>query len=379
MTNLSLKDFIAPASKILAGISTALAVLLAGFTVYRLFHEFAHFGPVQSALNAFASVGLFVLFVGITTSHDNTAVRGMAALFALLFGGLSLCLVALGGALTAALFDVPAQLTGIGQIAGALLPAISVIAVVSLWPAHRNPPDRFSSIGAAVGHYLENAAKLTAILASMGFGFYFGVLHGVPPLIAALACGILELLFVASYNNTQHAHEHRDAFDVVMWSICTAATGAFIALVSIESMSSVAGIDIMPESLRNAGKTIFVSSVGIAVALFVVTGILTRLIDIPMAARAHGVGIGRVMVRRPGTGWAIDRTERAALPAGAVMAKDSPIKGIDYDATAAFTVAPDQEITKPLGDVARAARAGVGQQPEGGSDPKAAAIPRRPG
>ena len=148
--------------------------------VYDLFYSFIHVGFVWSALSAFAGVGLFVGFVATTATHQNNAVRGVSALYALLFGGVTLVLVALGGALQSPnLFIVPPQLMQMGQVAGALLPAVAAISVVSTWVTHRTPDDKFDSVGSAVGHYLMNLAKLVGVLASMAFGFYFGTSHGV--------------------------------------------------------------------------------------------------------------------------------------------------------------------------------------------------------
>ena len=158
MNNLNVRAF-ATAAKGFAVMSAGLVILLALAVVYDLFVSYIHTTPVQAALSAFASVGLFVGFVATTATHENNAVRGVSALYALLFGGVTLTLVALGGALQSSIFEVPEQLMQMGQVAGALLPAAGVISVVSTWATHRNPPDRFESVGAAVGHYLDDLAE----------------------------------------------------------------------------------------------------------------------------------------------------------------------------------------------------------------------------
>jgi hypothetical protein len=219
-----------------------------------------------------------------------------------------------------------------------------------------------------VGHYLMNVAKLVGILASMAFGFYFGLQHGVPPFVAFIACGLLESLFVASMNNTSHAHDKRDAFDMAMWGLCAVVIGGFLALMSIESVSSIANIDVMPEAMRNAGAAIFASSIGISLVMFIVTTVLTKLIDIPMVAKAYGVRSRDVLTRAPAEGWAVvaPPQPREALPAPHVYAKESPT-GQGYDITAQF-VMPDEgrkkeeEITKPLGKVAEQARDDVSRR-----------------
>ncbi len=367
MNNLNVRAF-ATAAKGFAVMSAGLVILLALAVVYDLFVTYIHTTPLQAALSAFASVGLFVGFVATTATHENNAVRGVSALYALLFGGVTLTLVALGGALQSSIFEVPEQLMQMGQVAGALLPAAGVISVVSTWATHRNPPDRFESVGAAVGHYLMNVAKLVGILASMAFGFYFGLQHGVPPFVAFIACGLLESLFVASMNNTSHAHDKRDAFDMAMWGLCAVVIGGFLALMSIESVSSIANIDVMPEAMRNAGAAIFASSIGISLVMFIVTTVLTKLIDIPMVAKAYGVRSRDVLTRAPAEGWAVvaPPQPREALPAPHVYAKESPT-GQGYDITAQF-VMPDEgrkkeeEITKPLGKVAEQARDDVSRR-----------------
>lgn len=352
---------LATATKGFAVMSAALVISLALYVVYDLFATYIHVGPAWAALSAFASVGLFVFFVATVATHENNAVRGVSALYALLFGGVTLVLVALGGTMRSKLFIVPPQLMQMGQVAGALLPAAAVISVASMWVPYRNPPDQFSSVGAAAGHYLMILAKLVGVLASMAFGFYFGTNHGVQPFVAIIACGLLESLFVASMNNTGHAHDKRDAFDLAMWGLCAIVIGLFLALMSIESVSSLAKIDVMPEWLRNAGAAIFVSSIGVSLVMFIVTTVLTKLIDIPMVAKAYGVRSRDVMTRAPADGWSVltPPQQRAALPPAMGYAKESPT-GIGYDITAEIRMSED-EPTKPLGDVAEQARREVSE------------------
>lgn len=369
MNNLNSRTFQA-ATKWLVVACAALAILLAFYVVFDLFHSYIGAGWVQALLSAFASVGLLVAFVATVATHNNNAVRGVSALYALLFGGVTLVLVALGGALQSNLLMVPAQLMQMGQVAGALLPAAALISIVSMWVPHRNPPDQFGSVGAAAGHYLMVLAKLIGVLASMAFGFYFGTSHGVPPFVAFIACGVLESLFVAAMNNTGHAHDRRDAFDMAMWAACAVIDGLFLALMSIESVSSIAGIAVMPEWLRDIGAVIFVSSIGISIAMFLATTIATKLIDIPMAAAANGVRVRDVMTRQPAEGWRIvaPPQSRPALPSGTQYAKETP-EGVGYDITAAIRMPDDgrneaEEITKPLGQSAEQARAEVKQNPK---------------
>ena len=353
-------------TKAFAVLCAALVILLALWVVYDLFYSFIHVGFVWSALSAFASVGLFVFFVAVVSTHENNAVRGVSALYALLFGGITLVLVALGGALQSPnMFIVPPQLMQMGQVAGALLAGLALICVVSTWVTHRNPLDRFDSVGSAVGHYLMNLAKLVGVLASMAFSFYFGTSHGVDPFVAIIACGLLESLFVASMNNTGHAHDRRDAFDLAMWGLCAIVIGLFLALMSIESVSSLAHIEVMPLWLRNAGAAIFVSSIGVSIIMFLLTTVLTKLIDIPMAAAANGVRIRDVMTRQPVGGWQVvaPPQRRTALPPATQFAKESPT-GTGYDITAEIRM-PDDEPTKPLGDVAEQARLEVSQRGTG--------------
>lgn len=367
MSNFNLRSF-ATASKAFAVICAALVILLALSVVYDLFVTYIHTSAIQAALSAFASVGLFVYFMATTATHENNAVRGVSALYALLFGGVTLTLVALGGALQSSIFEVPEQLMQMGQTSGALLPAAGALSMLSTWPTYRNPPDRFESVGAAVGHYLMNFAKLVGILSSMAFSFYFGLQHSVPPFVAFIACGLLESLFVASMNNTGHAHDRRDAFDMFMWGLCAIIIGAFLSLMSIESVSVIANIDVMPESMRNAGAAIFASSIGISLVMFIVTTVLTKLIDIPMVAKAYGVRSRDVLTRAPAEGWTVlQRPEpREALPAprAQAYAKTSET-GAGYDITAQFVMPrKEEEITKPLGKVAEQARREVGQGPK---------------
>jgi hypothetical protein len=350
-------------------VSIALMIVLAFATVFVLFYQFSGLGVVLSLLNAFASVGIFVQMIFIVTTSQNNSVRGVAALWAMVFGAITLTLVALGSALMTKLVEVPIQFLQIGRASAGILPALGVMSMLSLLPIQRTDPDIYDSIGAAVGHYLMIVAKVAAIMASAAFSFYFGTRHGVPPLVAILACGILELMFVASMNNVGHAHDQRDAFDVGMWTICTVALGAFISLMTVESVSSLASIDVMPQVLRNVGQTIFVSSIGIAMVMFIGTHVLTKFIDIPMAARRAGVRTADVMLRKPDAGWDF-RPAGPALPAPAKAHAKVSESGIPYDITGTFVMPQekeevsrtdvsrdtDKDITKPLGHIAEQAR-----------------------
>lgn len=368
-----------PAAKVGAAIGALLITVLAFVYTYELFSENFGLSVIVSLLEAFASVGLFVIATALVLSHENNAVRGVSALAALMFGIVTTALVGVRSFLINQQtgvdgFAVPDQLLGMGRVIGAILPAAAAIAIACIWAVHRSPPSRFASVGGAVGHYLTIVGKVVVIFASMGFGFYFGVNHGVNPFIAILACGVLELLFVASYNNVGHAHESGDAFDMVMWGLCAILVGGFIAVMSIESISTLSGLDVMPEWLRNAGAVIFVSSVGISLIAYIITGILTKLIDIPMAARRANVPASSIIVRKPDPRF--DQLAQSAarsapqLPPGepqSIFAKNGlrePVKGVDYDLTGEIVMPTDnsKEITKPLGKVAEQARQEVSEE-----------------
>ena len=349
-----------------------LMVVLAFSTVFVLFYQFSGLGVLLSLLNAFASVGILVQMILVVTTSHNNSVRAVAALWTLVFGAITLTLVALGSALMTKMVEVPIQFLQIGRASAGILPALGVMSVLSLLPIQRTDPTIYDSIGAAVGHYLMIVAKVAAILASAAFSFYFGTRHGVPPLVAILACGILELMFVASMNNVGHAHDQRDAFDVGMWTLCTVALGAFISLMTVESVSSLANIDVMPQVLRNAGQTIFVSSIGIAMIMFIGTHVMTKFIDIPMAARRAGVRTADVMLRRPDAGWDF-APAGPALPAPRAALGKMAENGTPYDITGTFVMPQekaevsrdtDKEITKPLGHIAEQARREMSGHPK---------------
>jgi hypothetical protein len=123
--------------------------------------------------------------------------------------------------------------------------------------------------------------KALAVGASALAAGYFGLRKGMPAEVAALCAVLLEGSVLWSYLRLTEAKQRRDLFDAVMWTLMLFLFGAFISAVSVETVSTLARVDVpLLAPLREAGDVLFVSATGLTVALMVVTHALTALIDV---------------------------------------------------------------------------------------------------
>jgi hypothetical protein len=272
----------AVALSLIVGLSS---VAYAAASVHHLFSEYVGLAGVEPPLAALSTVGLTValLLLTVTTSHQNT--RGMCAILLLAWLLITLALVGTDSALRAQIVTVPVALIAVGRAVAAILPALALLACVLVVLAMHDR-DSTRSAGAAAAHYLGFAAKLAGIGASVIASGYFGIQRGIDPVLAVFLGVVLESCFVWSYLSTIKAREKADLFDVAMWSIATLLFGAFIAAVSVETVSTLTGISVpIVATLGDVGASLYVSAVGLSIALAVVTHLLTRAIDIPIEVR----------------------------------------------------------------------------------------------
>jgi hypothetical protein len=294
--------------KIGAAVATVLAVVLgvvcfvgavayAAYSVYHLFAYVVQVTPFEATAAALSSVGLAVgsLFI-IVASRHNYNLRGMAGIV-LLFGVLiTLPLVAVDASLRTSVLSNIDALIDIGRVIAAVLPALALAAVVSL-VLSMNDTTPHHSAAAAVAKYVGFMAKGIAVGASIFASAYFGFSRGIAPVLAVLCGALLESAFLWSYFALKKAREAQDGFDVTMWSIAVLTFGAFIAAVSVETISHLAQISVpIVSALGEIGASLYVSAVGLSLVLTVVTHLLTQAIDKPMHAADE-----TVTVRKPAT------------------------------------------------------------------------------
>ncbi len=242
----------------------------------------------------------------------------------------------------AALLTAPDALLAIGRIVAALLPALALAAVIAMVIALHDVTEHKSAAGASA-RYIGFAAKGVAIGASVFASSYFGISRGIAPVLAVLCGALLESAFLWAYLSLKHARDRGDRFDVRMWALCVLAFGAFIAAVSVETISQLAGIDVpIVSALGEVGATLYVSAVGLSLALTVIVHLLTRAIDdMPAAAQdtitirqpqgnriAGAIRSARANAREIGEAWNEGEPQPKQLTgaptSAATMADDAP-------------------------------------------------------
>lgn len=327
-----------PVALIAGGIVALAAIGYAAVSVYHLFAEYVKLSAPESIMAVLSSVGMAVaLLLTIITSNNQNA-RGMGAILVIAWVLLTLTLVALDSVLRADLVSAPDALLQIGRIVAALLPALALAGVICMAIALHDTTEHKSAAGAS-SRYMGFAAKGVAIAASVFASAYFGISRGINPVLAVLCGVLLESAFLWSYLALKQSRDRQDRFDVGMWSLCVLAFGAFIAAVSVETLSTLAGIDVpIVSALGEAGATLYVSAVGLSLALTVLVHLLTRAIDMPAKAAQDTINVrrpaplstriaGGIRGARAGVGEIRDawrEGQPAQLPQAATLAAERP-------------------------------------------------------
>lgn len=235
----------------------------------------------EAFLAVAASVGVVFGVMMIALMSDKHNVRGLAGLYLFVWLILALCLVSLEAAARGGLLAVPESFASIGRVIAAVLAAIALVPAITI-PLVARQTDAYASSAAAIGSYVGFVAKGVAIAASVFASAYFGLSRGMPVEVAVLCGFLLESCFLWSYFSLIRAFQNRDVFDMVMWAMATALYGCFIALVSIETISTLAHIEVpLLRPFADAGATLFASAVGLAIILTITVHILTSVINAP--------------------------------------------------------------------------------------------------
>lgn len=283
------------AAPFLGVLAAGFAVVYAGYSIYVLFIEHIHARPPEAILAIAASVGVLVTVatVGLTSEHKPT--RALASMFAFLWALMVLCMVSLSAALSSDLFATFEALVGIGQVVAAGLAGLALIPAL-LIPASMQHPDTYKTTGAAAGHYLGLFGKAAVIGTTIFATAYFGISRKVPLPVTILCAVLLETSFLWSYTQLIKARESRDRFDVRVWSSALVLFGVFMALVSVETLSTLGKIDVpLLAPFRAVGAVVFVSAAGLSLCLTVVAHLATTMIDMrdPVDGEAPQIRVGR--------------------------------------------------------------------------------------
>lgn len=276
-TKTLIENIVKAASALLA----ASIVAYAGYSVFDMFYAYVKTGAAQAILAALASVGVAVALLALAVTDHRHAVRGMCAVLLVAWALLVLVLVSFASIARFDVFALPSALTEIGRAVAALLPALALIPVIAIPLAMRQTASNYPSATAAAAHYVAFAVKGLAIASSAFAAGYFGANRGMPVEVAILCAVLLEGSTIWAYLHLTHARQRGDVFDVAMWTLALLVFGAFIAAVSVETISTLAGVSVpVLAGVQQAGEVLFVSATGLTVALTVLTHVLTRAVDI---------------------------------------------------------------------------------------------------
>lgn len=270
-------------AKIAGTAGIALMFTYAGVLIFELFARRLGASGLEAVLAVAASVGMVLGLTLVAMTSPKNSVRGLCALYLFAWLLITLALVSLEATARGGLFDVPDSLTAIGRVVAAFLAALALIPSITIPLISRNP-DHYPSPAAAASGYIGFVAKAVAIAASIFAAAYFGLSRGMPAEVAILCGFMIESAFLWSYFSLTKSAQRRDRFDMALWAFATAVFGAFIALISIETLSTLTRIDVpFLRPLAQTGETLFISAVGLSVMLTLVTHILTSLIDMPIS------------------------------------------------------------------------------------------------
>ncbi len=334
------------------GVGLLLFVLMFAYAagmIHSLFSERLGAEGLEAMLAVAASVGVVFGTLLIALASEKHSVRGLAGLYLFVWLIVTLCLVSLEAAARGGLLSVPESFASIGRVIAALLAAIALVPAISI-PLVARQPDHYTSSAAAISGYIGFVAKGVGIAASVFASAYFGLNRGMPVEVAVLCGFLLESCFLWSYFSLIKAVQRRDAFDMFLWCVAVVLYGAFIALVSIETISTLARIEVpLLRPFADAGAALFASAVGLTLALTVLIHVLTSIVNVPLGRSAGSQvidGNPRALSRRMADGiigarrgwgeirsaWSGDpnqlpESHQAQVPVLAKDAEDAPFLG----------------------------------------------------
>jgi hypothetical protein len=261
-------------------------IVFASLTVRNLFVNHLGADEFMAWLAVFASVGMTLAMLAvIVLNRDHTLVEGLGGIYLMAFAFTTLTLCALNTALDAAqkgllAVTVPVQLSNMGSIVASVLAAIGLAPVITLPLANFSvPKNKYPSAAAAMGFVVSVIAKAVGVIASSVGTFYFGYQRTGNAFLSFFVAALYESCFLWAYLAFTRARQKRDVFDRVVWGALLILFGAFIASVSVEALSTLAGSTVAPEWLRSWGETLYVSVVGVTVGLTVLAHLLTDQIS----------------------------------------------------------------------------------------------------
>jgi hypothetical protein len=359
---------------IAAPIAATLVIAIVGIYAWDMVETLfrVHLGQSQSVvwvsashLAAASSVGMFFIMLGISRFSTHYSVRAASGLLAavylvliLFLGAVKLLFDALTStsetlrAVSKTFFANAPFMTDLGAAGVAVLVGLAVAGAGALAITSKNAPNEFGSENRARAHLIGNAFKIVVSLASVGFSVAFGtMILKMDPALALLGGLILDAAFIVSMQKAESAHKLGDAADAAKWRKWMFVYLVAIASMGIETMSEIAKqspalplyareiLNSFPFQIMQAAGLIFViTAVGLALLMIGFTS-ESKPARLPPTQAGEGGGGGAFNVRRAASsiGGSFDKflgnKPVEQLPAGTTLAKDAPVKGVDYDIT----------------------------------------------
>jgi hypothetical protein len=294
-----------------------LVVAYASWSVFDLFTARLSTQAFEAGLAVAASVGVLVVTLGVVLSTHHMPTKGFGAIILIAWTGVVLVLVGLNTALRGGLLAVPDVLAGAGQVVAGLLSAIALIPAIAI-PLTMRDATHYDSAASAASRYMGFVLKLVMVIGSALASGYFGLSRGMNPMLAVVLGVVLEFCFVWSYLKLIKANESEDLFDAWMWRVFTGAFGAFIALVTLETVSTLAGVELPALAfMKTVGEAVYVSAIALAVTTVVIAHIIGSFIDFKDVdgdgVRDWIIGGKNVNAKRPSPTLAKDGNDGATV------------------------------------------------------------------
>jgi len=316
-------------ARILAALLLGLARLLAPVAVVFVFGLIAkyayasiyHLGVVHFRASAEVAQIAAIVTVGITTLmmvflagfEASHAARGIVVVFLVAWLLLTVVLVLTDNALTSGLIIVPYEITAAGTflfaaLAGLTLVPATLIPIVVM----RAPAGKFANTFQGAMGIMGVAVKFVAVAAGVLAELFFGLHYGVNPLYVVVASMVIGFGLLWALGKISEAQTRGDLFDAGMWSFVTVVFGAYLIIISAESVQTLAGWNLFGAEFDVFTKKAYALSLGVFTFLFLATFILTSFLD-------YAPSVGRITIARP-----LEEKPKLAGAGSLKLAKDAP-------------------------------------------------------
>jgi len=275
--------------------------------------------PQVAQIGAIVTVGIttlmMVFLAGFEASH---AARGIVVVFLVAWLLLTVVLTLTDTAMSSGVLSVPPEITNAGTFLFAGLAGITLIPA-TLIPivAARAPSDKYANTFQGAMGMMGVAVKFVSIAAGILAELFFGLHYGVNPLYTVVASMVIGFGLLWAMGRISEAQHRGDLLDIGMWIFVSVVFGAYLVMISAESVQTLAGWQLFGEGFDRFAKTAYALSLGVFTVLFLLTFAITSVFDVRVVA-----GKVRMSVPVADTPPAI---ETAAPKPALIMARDEAL------------------------------------------------------